>query len=43
MQAESLLAEVVTQMLQEISASEVELEQARVAEEKRKMEEARWV
>ncbi|XP_017285867.1 germinal-center associated nuclear protein isoform X2 [Kryptolebias marmoratus] len=40
-QVESLVREVLGQMLQEISSSEVKLEQERVAEEKRRLEEAR--
>ncbi|XP_073329353.1 germinal-center associated nuclear protein [Pagrus major] len=40
-QAESLVTEVVGQMLQEMSSTEIKLEQERVAEEKRKLEEAR--
>ncbi|XP_037543110.1 germinal-center associated nuclear protein [Nematolebias whitei] len=40
-QVESLVREVLGQMLQEISSSEFKLEQERVAEEKRKLEEAR--
>lgn len=43
MQAESLVTEVVGQMLQEMSSTEIKLEQERVAEEKRKLEEARLV
>ncbi|XP_076603708.1 germinal-center associated nuclear protein [Chaetodon auriga] len=41
MQAESLVTEVMGQMLQEMSSTEIKLEQERVAEEKRKLEEAR--
>ncbi|XP_068184771.1 germinal-center associated nuclear protein isoform X2 [Antennarius striatus] len=41
MQAESLLSEVVGQMLQEVSSAEIKLEQECVAEKKRKLEEAR--
>nr|XP_046259110.1 germinal-center associated nuclear protein [Scatophagus argus] len=41
MQAESLVSEVLGQMLQEMSSAEIKLEQQRVAEEKRKLEEAR--
>ncbi|XP_041806149.1 germinal-center associated nuclear protein isoform X2 [Chelmon rostratus] len=40
-QAESLVTEVMGQMLLEISSTEIKLEQERVAEEKRKLEEAR--
>ncbi|XP_044071482.1 germinal-center associated nuclear protein [Siniperca chuatsi] len=40
-QAESLVSEVLGQMLQEMSSSEIKLERERVAEEKRKLEEAR--
>ncbi|XP_040004702.1 germinal-center associated nuclear protein [Xiphias gladius] len=40
-QVESLVNEVLGQMLQELSSSEIRLEQERVAEEKRKLEEAR--
>lgn len=40
-QLESLLGEVLGQMLQEVSSTEVRLEQERVAEEQRKLEEAR--
>ncbi|XP_070770765.1 germinal-center associated nuclear protein [Enoplosus armatus] len=40
-QAESLVSEVLGQMLQEMSSSEIKLEQERVAEEKRKLEDAR--
>nr|XP_057902994.1 germinal-center associated nuclear protein [Doryrhamphus excisus] len=40
-QSESLLTEVLVGMLQELSSSELRLEQERVAEEKRKIEEAR--
>lgn len=40
-QAESLVSEVLGRMLQEVSSSEIKLEQERVAEEKRKLEEAR--
>ncbi|XP_054620063.1 germinal-center associated nuclear protein [Dunckerocampus dactyliophorus] len=40
-QSESLLSEVLGRMLQELSSSELQLEQERVAEEKRKIEEAR--
>lgn len=42
-QAESLVTDVVEQMLQEMSSTEIKLEQERVAEEKRKLEEARLV
>lgn len=40
-QVESVVSEVLDQMLQEMSSSEIKLEQERVAEEKRKLEEAR--
>ncbi|XP_072254034.1 germinal-center associated nuclear protein isoform X2 [Leuresthes tenuis] len=40
-QVESLVSEVLEQMLQEISSNEIKLEQERVAQEKRKLEEAR--
>ncbi|XP_067459089.1 germinal-center associated nuclear protein [Thunnus thynnus] len=40
-QVESLVSDVLGQMLQEVSSSEIKLEQERVAEEKRKLEEAR--
>ncbi|KAM6934890.1 germinal-center associated nuclear protein [Xenentodon cancila] len=40
-QVESLVSEVLGQMLQEISTAEVKLEQKRIAEENRKLEEAR--
>ncbi|XP_059198686.1 germinal-center associated nuclear protein [Centropristis striata] len=40
-QVESLVSEVLGQMLQEVSSSEIKLEQERVTEEKRKLEEAR--
>ncbi|CAN9497974.1 unnamed protein product [Ophioblennius macclurei] len=40
-QVESMLGEVLGQMVQEVSSSEVKLEQERVAEEKRKLDEAR--
>lgn len=43
MQAESLVSEVLGQMLQEMSSTEIKLEQERIAEEKRKLEEARLV
>ena len=42
-QVDSMVTEVLGQMLQEVSSSEIQLEQDRVAEEKRKLEEARWV
>lgn len=42
-QAESLVSEVLGQMLQEMSSTEIKLEQERIAEEKRKLEEARLV
>uniref|UniRef100_A0A3Q3QX71 Germinal-center associated nuclear protein n=1 Tax=Monopterus albus TaxID=43700 RepID=A0A3Q3QX71_MONAL len=38
---ESLVSEVLAQMLQEVSSDEIEMEQERVAEEKRKLEETR--
>lgn len=41
MQVESLVSEVLAQMLQEVSSDEIEMEQERVAEEKRKLEETR--
>ena len=41
MQVESLVSEVMEQMLQEMSSTEITLEQERVAEEKRRLEEAR--
>ncbi|KAK5861477.1 hypothetical protein PBY51_022871 [Eleginops maclovinus] len=40
-QVESLVGEVLGQMLQDVSSSEIRLEQQRVAEEKRRLEEAR--
>ncbi|KAF1382270.1 hypothetical protein PFLUV_G00141980 [Perca fluviatilis] len=40
-QADSLVSEVLGQMLQEMSSTEIKLEQERIAEEKRKLEEAR--
>ncbi|XP_061579845.1 germinal-center associated nuclear protein [Cololabis saira] len=40
-QAESLVTQVLRQMLHEITTAEVKLEQERIAEEKRKLEEAR--
>ncbi|XP_042351006.1 germinal-center associated nuclear protein [Plectropomus leopardus] len=40
-QVESLVSEVLGQMLQDMSSTEIKLEQERVAEEKRKLEEAR--
>ncbi|KAK5921323.1 hypothetical protein CgunFtcFv8_025038 [Champsocephalus gunnari] len=40
-QVESLLGEVLGQMLQDVSSTEIRLEQQRVAEEKRKLDEAR--
>ncbi|XP_029386874.1 germinal-center associated nuclear protein isoform X2 [Echeneis naucrates] len=40
-QVESLVSEVVGQMLQEVSSTEMKLERERIAEEKRKFEEAR--
>lgn len=43
MQVESLVSEVLGQMLQEVSSTEIQLEQEHVAEEKRKLEEARLV
>lgn len=42
-QAESLVSEVLGQMLREMSSTEIKLEQGRVNEEKRKFEEARLV
>uniref|UniRef100_A0A3B4Y6D5 Germinal-center associated nuclear protein n=1 Tax=Seriola lalandi dorsalis TaxID=1841481 RepID=A0A3B4Y6D5_SERLL len=41
LQVETLVDEVLGQMLQEMSSTEIKLEQERVAEEKRKLEEAR--
>lgn len=43
MQLEALLSEVLAQMLQEESSAEIKLEQKRVAEERRRLEEARSV
>lgn len=43
MQVETLVGEVLGQMLQELSSTEIRLEHERVAEEKRKLEEARLV
>lgn len=40
-QTESVVSEVLDQMLREMSSTEIKLEQERVAEEKRKLEEAR--
>ncbi|XP_034077413.1 germinal-center associated nuclear protein isoform X1 [Gymnodraco acuticeps] len=40
-QVESLLGEVLGQMLQDVSSTEIRLEQQRVTEEKRKLDEAR--
>ncbi|XP_068561209.1 germinal-center associated nuclear protein [Cebidichthys violaceus] len=40
-QVESLVSEVLGQMLQEVSSSEITLEQERVADEERKLDEAR--
>uniref|UniRef100_A0A8C7Y5D3 Germinal-center associated nuclear protein n=1 Tax=Oryzias sinensis TaxID=183150 RepID=A0A8C7Y5D3_9TELE len=40
-QVESMVSEVVQRLLREISSSEIKLEQERVAEEKRRLEEAR--
>lgn len=40
-QVEALLTEVLGQMLQEVCSDEIVLERERVAEEKRKLEEAR--
>ncbi|XP_074551191.1 germinal-center associated nuclear protein isoform X2 [Halichoeres trimaculatus] len=40
-QVESMVGEVMEQMLQEMSSTEIRLEEERVAEEKRKLEEAR--
>lgn len=42
-QVESMVGEVMEQMLQEMSSTEIRLEEERVAEEKRKLEEARLV
>uniref|UniRef100_A0A8C7Y7E0 Germinal-center associated nuclear protein n=1 Tax=Oryzias sinensis TaxID=183150 RepID=A0A8C7Y7E0_9TELE len=42
-QVESMVSEVVQRLLREISSSEIKLEQERVAEEKRRLEEARLV
>ncbi|XP_026231972.1 germinal-center associated nuclear protein [Anabas testudineus] len=41
MQVESLVSEVLGQMMQEVSSAEIKLEKERVAEERRKLEEAR--
>ncbi|KAK2839484.1 hypothetical protein Q5P01_013224 [Channa striata] len=41
LQVESLVSEVLGQMLQEVSSAEIKLEQERIAEERRKLEEAR--
>lgn len=38
-----MVSEVLRQMLQEVSAAEIKLEHERIAEEKRKLEEARLV
>lgn len=43
MHVERVLSEVLAQMLQEVSSDEMEMERLRVAEEKRKLEEARLV
>lgn len=43
MHVESVLSEVLGQTLQEISSDEMEKERLRVEEEKRKLEEARFV
>lgn len=43
MQVEALVREVLGHMLQEISSSEIKLEQERIAEENRRIEEARLV
>lgn len=43
LQTESLMSEVLGQMLREMSSTEIELERERIAEEKRKLEEARLV
>ena len=43
MQVESLVSEVLEQLMQEVSSTEIQEEQERVAEEKRKLEEARLV
>lgn len=40
---ETVVSEVVAQMLRDLSASEITAELARIAEEKRKLEEARCV
>lgn len=42
-QAESLMSEVLGELLQDVSSAEIELERKRVAEEKRRLEEARLV
>lgn len=42
-QAESLVSEVLGQLLQEMSSAEIELERERLAEEKHKLEEARLI
>lgn len=42
-QIDSLVSEVLGQMLQEMSSTEIELERQRVAEEKRKLVEIRLV
>lgn len=43
MQAASLVSEVLGELLQDMSSVEIELERKRVAEEKRRLEEARLV
>lgn len=40
-QLEAVLSEVVQEMLQDVSAAEINAEKERIAEEKRKQEEAR--
>lgn len=42
-QAESLVSEVLGELLRDVSSAEIELERKRVAEEKRRLEEARSV
>lgn len=42
MQAESVVSEVLGQMMQEISSTEIRKERQRVAEEEQKLEEARF-
>ena len=41
MQVEVVLSEVIGQVLQEVSSEEIQFEASRVAEEKRRIEEAR--